>query len=140
MLLSTRKKPTQSLCQPYKSQHRKSLAQQNSEAKNAQKEHLTQRRQHDNGHFSSDDKRIVAKQTLTQTLKDKLRQAREEGAPAHAIAGLGKSHAKEKHELLKLQHHMRQKIVTDAVASSASVQNHQRTSPHSMLIAEAFGL
>jgi len=27
---------------------------------------------------------------------------------------------------------MRQKIVTDAVASSASVPNHQRTSPHSM--------
>ena len=66
--------------------------------KNAQKEHLTQRRQQDNGHFSSDDKRIVAKQTLTQTLKHILRQAREEGAPA----------------------------------SSASVQNHQRTSPHSI--------
>jgi len=41
--------------------------------KNAQKEHLAQRRQPDNGHFSSDDKRIVAKQTLTQTLKHKLR-------------------------------------------------------------------
>jgi hypothetical protein len=37
--------------------------------KNAQREHLTQRRQQDNGHFSADDKRIVAKQTLTQTLK-----------------------------------------------------------------------
>jgi len=33
--------------------------------KNAQREHLTQRRQHDNWHFSADDKRIVAKQTLT---------------------------------------------------------------------------
>jgi len=88
--------------------------------KNAPKEHPTQRRQQDNGHFWSDDKRIVAKQTLTQTLKHKLRQAREEGAPAHVIADVGKSHAKEKHELLKLQHQMRQKIVTDAVASSAS--------------------
>jgi len=101
-------------------------------SKNAQKEHLTQRRRQDNGHFSSIDKRIVAKQTLTQTLKHKLRQAREEGAPAHVIADLGKSHAKEKHELLKLQHQMWQKILTDAVASSASVPTHQETSSHSM--------
>jgi len=72
--------------------------------KNAQREHLTQRKQQDNGHISADDKCIVAKQTLTQTLKDKLRQAREEGAPAHVIADLGKSHTKEKHDLLKLQH------------------------------------
>jgi len=104
------------------------------QGKNARKEHLTQRRQQDNGHrgFSSDDKRIVAKQTLTQTLKNKLSQAREEGVPAHVIAGLGKSHAKKKHELLKLQHQIRQKIVTGAVASSASVPTHQRTSFHSM--------
>jgi len=100
--------------------------------KNAQREHLTKRRQQDNGHFSADDKRIVAKQTLTQTLKDKLRQAREEGAPAHVIADLGKSHTKEKHDLLKLQHQMWQKIVTDAVASSASVPTHPKTSSHSM--------
>jgi len=100
--------------------------------KNAQKEHSTQRRQQDNGHFSSDDKCIVAKQTLMQTLKDKLKQAREEGAPAHAIAGLGQSHANEKHDLLKLQLQIRQRIVTDAIASSASVQNYQRILPHSM--------
>jgi len=100
--------------------------------KKAQTEHLTQRRQQDNGHYSSADKHIAAKQTLTQTLRNKFVQAREEGAPAHVIADLGKSHAKEKHELLKLQHQMRQKIVTDAVASSASVRNHQRTSSHSM--------
>ena len=100
--------------------------------KKAQTEHLTQRRQQDNGHYSSADKHIAAKQTLTQTLRNKLVQSREEGAPAHVIADLGKSHAKEKHELLKLQHQMRQKIVTVAVASAASVPNHQRTSPHSM--------
>jgi len=81
--------------------------------KNAQKEHLTQRRQQENSHFWPDDKRIVGKQTLTQTLKDKPRQAIEEDAPAHVIAGLGKSHAQEKQELLKLQHQMRQKIVTE---------------------------
>jgi len=68
------------------------------------KGHLTQRRQQDNGHFSSDDKRVVATQTLTQTLKHELRQAREEGAIAHVITDLGKSHAMEKQELLKLQH------------------------------------
>ena len=75
-----------------------------SKPKKERKKERTQRRQQDNGHFSSDDKRIVAKQTLTQTLKDKLRPAREEGAPAHAITGLGESYAKEKHELLKLPH------------------------------------
>ena len=67
----------------------------------AQTEHLTQRRQQENGHYSSADKHIAAKQTLTQTLRDKLIQSREEGAPAHVSADLGKSHAKEKHELLK---------------------------------------
>jgi len=99
---------------------------------NARKEHLIQGRQQENRHFSSDDKRIVAKQTLTQALKHKPRQAREKGAPAHVIADLGKIHVKENHELLKLQHQMQQKIVTDAVASSASVPAHQRTSSHSM--------
>ena len=102
--------------------------------KNAQKEHLTQRRQQDNGHFLSDDKCIAAKQIFTQTLKHKIRQAREEDAPAHVIADLGKSHSKGKHELLKLQHQMQQtrKIVTDVVASSASVPTHQKTSSHCM--------
>ena len=92
---------------------------------------MTQRRQQDNGNYSSADKHIVAKQTWTQTLRNKLVQSREEGAPAHVIANLGKSHAKGKHEFVKLQHRMRQKIVTDAVASAASVPNHQRTSPDS---------
>jgi len=100
--------------------------------KNAQRERLTKRRQQDNGHFSADDKRIVAKQTLTQTRKDKLRQAREEGAPVHVIADLGKSHTKKKHGLLRLQHQMQQKIVTDAVALSASVPTHQKPPSHSM--------
>ena len=100
--------------------------------KNAQREQLTQTRQQENGHFSSDDKCKVAKQTLTQTLRNTLRQSRDEGAPAHVITDLGKSHAKEKHELPKLQHQMLQKFVTDAAASSASVPTHQRTSPHSM--------
>jgi len=50
----------------------------------------------------------------------------------HVIADLGKSHNKEKHDLLKLQHQMRQKNVTDAVASSASVPTHQKTSSHFM--------
>ena len=36
--------------------------------KNAQKEHMTQRGQQDNGHYSSNDNRIAAKQTSTQTL------------------------------------------------------------------------
>jgi len=80
----------------------------------AQKEHMTQRSQQENGNYSSNHKRIAAKQTSTQTLlKDKLRQAREETAPPHIIADLGKSLAKEKHELLKLQHQVRQKSVTD---------------------------
>ena len=103
---------------------------------NAQKEHLTQRTQQNNRHFSSDDKRIAAKQTLMQTLmqtlKQRFRQSGEEGAPAHVIADLDKSYAKEKHELLKSKHQMQQEIVTDAVASSASVPNHQRTSSHSI--------
>jgi len=49
--------------------------------KNAQKEHMTQRGYQDNGQYSSNDKHIAAKQTSTQTLKDKLQQAREESAP-----------------------------------------------------------
>jgi len=83
----------------------------------AQKEHMTQRSQQENGKYSSNHKRIAAKQTSTQTLRDKLRQAREETAPPHIIADLGKSLAKEKHELLKLQHQGRQKSMTDALHS-----------------------
>jgi hypothetical protein len=100
--------------------------------KDAQKEHMTQRGQQDNGHYSSNDTHIAAKQTSTQTLKDKLRQAREEDAPPNVIADLGKSHTKEKHELQKLQHQARQNTVTDAIVSSAPNQNQHRTSPHSM--------
>jgi len=77
-------------------------------------------------------KRISAKQTSTQTLKHKLRQAREEAAPLHIIADLGKSLAKEKHELLKLQHQVRQKSVTDALKSSVLNHSHPTTSPHSL--------
>ena len=51
--------------------------------KKAQTEHLTQRRQQDNGHYLSADKHIAAKQTLRQTLRNKLVQSREEGDPAH---------------------------------------------------------
>jgi len=40
--------------------------------KNAQKEHMTHRGHQDNGQYSSNDKRKAAKQTSTQTLKDKL--------------------------------------------------------------------
>jgi len=54
--------------------------------KKAQTEHLTQRRQQENTQYSSADKHIAAKQPLTQTLRDKLIQSREEGAPAHVIA------------------------------------------------------
>jgi len=130
MLVGTQKKPMQSLCQPYKSQHRKTIGATEFKGKSAQNEHLMQRRQQDNGHFSSADKHIAAKQT--QTLRNKLEQSREEGAPAHGIADLGKSHAKGKHDFLKLQHQLRQKIVTDVVASSASVPNYQSTSHYSM--------
>jgi len=100
--------------------------------KNAQKEHPTQRRRHDNCHYLK--KRIAVKQTLTQTLKHKLRHSREEpeDAPAHVTVDHDKSLAKEKHELLKLQHQAKQKIVTNTVASSASVLGHQITSLHSM--------
>jgi len=73
-------------------------------SKNAQKEHVAQRGHEDNGSYSSTVERIKAKQTSTQTLKHKLRQAREESSPSNVIADLGKSHAKEKHELRKLQH------------------------------------
>jgi len=100
--------------------------------KKAQTEHLTQRRQQDDGNYSSADKHIAAKQALIQTLRNKLVQSRQEGAPAHVIPNLSKSHARYKHELLKSQHQMRQKIVTGAVALSISVPNHRRTSPHSM--------
>jgi len=81
---------------------------------------MTQRGQQDNGHYSSNDRRITTKQTSTQTLKDKLRQVREEGAPLHIIADLGKLHAKEKQELLELQHQGRHKTVTDALALAVS--------------------
>jgi len=40
---------------------------------------------------------MAAKHTSTQTLKDKLRQAREESALPNVIADLGKSHAKKKY-------------------------------------------
>ena len=62
----------------------------------AQQQHTTQTSQQDNGNYSSTHTRIAAKQTSTQTLKDKLRQAREETAPPHIIAQLGKSLAKRK--------------------------------------------
>jgi len=65
---------------------------------------MAQRGHQDNGHYSSNDKRIAAKQTSTQTLKHELQQAREESTPPNVNADLGKSHAKEKHELRKLQH------------------------------------
>jgi hypothetical protein len=81
---------------------------------------MTQRGQQDIKNYCSYDKCIVAKQALRQTLKDKLRQAREESAPPNVITDLGKSHAKEKHELLKLQHQARQKTVTDAIDSSST--------------------
>ena len=96
---------------------------------------MTQRSQQQNENYSSNHKRIAAKQTSTQTLKDKLRQAREEAAPPHIIADLGKSHAKEKHELLKLlklQHQERQKSVTDALQSSVLNHSHPTTPPHSL--------
>jgi len=98
----------------------------------AQKEHMTQRSQQQNGNYSSNHKRIAAKQTSAQTLKNKLRQAREEAAPPHIIADLGRSHAKEKHELLKLQQQERQKSVTDALQSSVLNHSHSRISPHSL--------
>ena len=83
--------------------------------KNAQKEHVAQRGHTDNGSYSSTDKRIKEKQTSTQMLSNKLRQAREESAPSNVIAVLGKSHAKQKQQLRKLQHQARQKTVTDAI-------------------------
>jgi len=57
--------------------------------KNVQKEHKAQRCHQGNGHYSSNDKRITAKQTSTQTLKDKIRRAREEGTLLNVIADLG---------------------------------------------------
>ena len=45
--------------------------------------------------------------------------------------GFGKSHAKEKHDLLKLQHQVRQKTVTDAMHSPVPNPSHQTTSPQS---------
>jgi len=93
---------------------------------------MTQRSHQRNENYSSNHKRIAAKQTSTQTLKNKLRQARDEGALPHIIADFGKSHAKEKHELLKLQHQERQKSVTDALQSSVLNHSHLTTSPHSL--------
>jgi len=101
-------------------------------SQHAQKEHTTQRSQPDNGNYSSTHTRIAAKQTSTQTLKDNLRQAREETAPPHIIAELGKSLAKGKHDLLKLQHLLRQKSVTDVIHSSVVNPSHPTTSPHSL--------
>jgi len=98
----------------------------------AQKEHMTQKSQQENGNYSSNHKRIAAKQTSTQTLRNKLRQAREEAAPPHIIADLGKSLAKKKHELLKVQHQVRQKSVTDALHSSVLNHSPPTTSPHSL--------
>jgi len=100
--------------------------------KNAQKEHMAQRGHQDNRQYSSNDKHRTAKQTSTQTLINKLRQAREESAPPNMIANLVKSHAKEKNELRKLQHQARQKTVTDAIDSSAPNASQQRSQPHSM--------
>jgi len=99
--------------------------------KRAQQEHMIQRGQQGSGHYSSHEKRIAEKQTSTQTLKDKLRQAREEDAPPHIITDLGKSHAKEKHELRKLQHQLRQKTVIDVLKSPALSPSHPATPPHS---------
>ena len=65
------------------------------QGKNAQQEHMTQRGRQDTGQYSSNDKRKAAKQTSTQTLKDKLRQARKGSAPPNVVADLGKAHAKE---------------------------------------------
>jgi len=48
------------------------------------------------------------------------------------MADLGKAHAKEKHELRKLQHQARQKTVTDAIGSSAPNASQQSSLPHSM--------
>ena len=93
---------------------------------------MAQRSQQENGHYSSDDRHIVAIQTLTQTLKHKLRQAGVEGAPSHISADLGKSHAKGKHELQKLQHQARQKTVIDAVNSPISNTNLPKPLPHSL--------
>jgi len=119
---------------PCKSQLIGSLERLNFEVskQSAQKEHMTQRSQQHNGNYSSNYKRITAKQTSTQTFRNKLRQAREEKAPPHIIKDLGKSLTKEKHELLKLQHQVRQKSVTDAMHSSLLNPNHLTTSPHSL--------
>ena len=86
----------------------------------------------DNWSYSSTDKRIKEKQTTPQTLKNKLRQAREQGAPSNAIADLGKSHTKEKHDLRKLQYQARQKTVTDEIESSVPNAGQQTSPTHSM--------
>jgi len=70
--------------------------------------------------------------TSTQTLRNKLRQAREESAPSNVIADLGKSHAKEKHELRKIQHQARQKTVKDAIESPVPNAGQQKSPTHSM--------
>ena len=100
--------------------------------KNAQKEHVAQRGQQDNGQYSSNDKHRTAKQISRQTLKNRLRQAREDSAPPNIIADLGKSHAKEKNELRKLQHQARQKTVTDANESSVPTANQQKSQTYSV--------
>jgi len=58
------------------------------QGKCAQKEHMIQRGQQDKGHYYSHDKCISANQTSMQTLRNKLRQAREEDAPPYIITNL----------------------------------------------------
>ena len=93
---------------------------------------MAQRGHTDNGSYSSTDKHIKEKQTSTQTLRNKLRQAREESAPSNVVADLGKSNAKEKHELRKLQHQARQKTVIDAIESSVPNAGQQKSPTHCM--------
>jgi len=101
-------------------------------SQHAQKEQMTQRSQQDNGKYSSTHTRIAAKQMSTQTLRNKLRQARQETAPPHIITDLGKSLAKAKHDLMKLQHLVRQKSVTDVIHSPVFNHSHLTTSHHSL--------
>jgi len=103
-----------------------------SRSQQAQKEHMTQRSQQDNENYSSTHTRITIKQTSTQTLKNKFRQAREETAPPHIISDLGKSLAKEKHDLLKLYHLLRQKSLTEVIHSPPLNHIHLTTSPNSL--------
>jgi len=50
------------------------LGQATFRSQQAQQQHVTQRSQQDNGNYSSTHTRIAAKQTSTQTLKNKLRK------------------------------------------------------------------